>query len=540
MLPTDERILVLAPTGQDAPLICEQLDSVGLCGVVCQDLKELANAVMDGAATGLIAEEALDESGVQRLVEALSAQPAWSDLPITVLTSSEHVSAGSSDLIRTLADAGNVTLLDRPSRVVTLLMTVQAAVRVRRRQYEFREYLHQYERYQEQVRQTQKLESLGVLAGGIAHDFNNILTGILGNSSLAVEILPASHPARSLILDVVSSSERAAALTSQMLAYAGKGQFIIRPVDLSTVVRNLTDFFRASVPKRVELTLQLAPDLPLINADTNQLEQVVMNLVINAAEAIPDGRPGRVQVTTCVQDVGPQCTAMRFQGATPPPGAYTVLQVADNGAGMDESTIAKIFDPFFTTKFLGRGLGLAAVQGIVRRHQGAMAIESSPAKGTTFHILFPASEARPLVIDDAKHVEPAGKRATILVVDDEESVRRTATSLLEQHGYAVVSAENGKAAVDLFRKLKGGIDLVLLDMMMPVMDGERTLRELKAIQPQTKVILTSGYNEAETVRRFPSGGLAGFIQKPYTSTRLAEKIRRTLENGNSNHMDGLP
>jgi nitrogen-specific signal transduction histidine kinase/ActR/RegA family two-component response regulator len=408
-------------------------------------------------------------------------------------------------------------------------MTVQASVRVRRRQYEFREYLQQHDRYEEQVRQTQKLESLGVLAGGIAHDFNNILTGILGNASLAVEILPDGHAARPLVEDVISASERAAGLTRQMLAYAGKGQFVVRPVDLSDVVRNLSDFFRASVPKRVELSLQLAPGLPAIEADTSQLQQIVMNLVMNAAEAIPEGRRGKVEVITGIKELEPSAEAANFLGASPEDGAYTFLRITDDGIGMDEQTRARIFDPFFTTKFMGRGLGLAAVQGIVRAHRGALTVESIPQKGTTFTIFFPASEAKPVLVSEPESAVSRVKRQTILIVDDEEIVRRTAAAILEKQGYSVITAENGKVALHIFRRFSEEIGVLLLDVTMPVMDAEETFRELKALRPDVKVILSSGYNETEALRRFTHGGQAGFIQKPYTSTRLLEKIRATLE-----------
>jgi signal transduction histidine kinase/ActR/RegA family two-component response regulator len=540
MCPNDDRILVLAPTGQDAPLICDELKGVGLCAVGCATLDQFAGAVGEGAAAGLIAEEALDPGALPRLIEALNVQPAWSDLPLLVLTGSEvRHDPGTGELTRQLADIANVSLLERPSRVLTLLMAVRAAVRTRRRQYDFREYLQQFARYQEHVRQTQKLESLGVLAGGIAHDFNNILTGILGNASLAAEILPAGHPVRPLVDDVVTASERAAGLTTQMLAYAGKGQFVVRRVDLSALVRKLTDFFRASVPKRVELAVQLAAELPSIEADSSQLEQVVMNLVINAAEAIPEGRSGTVQVRTYATDVGPETAHRQFHGDPPRPGKYVVLQVTDDGSGMDEATLARIFDPFFTTKFMGRGLGLAALQGIVRGHQGALNVESHPGRGTCFSVFLPVATHSAAVEGRASEKLP-DDRVTILVVDDEEVVRSTATSLLEQRGYAVVTAENGKVGVDVFRKLGDRVDAVLLDMTMPVMDGEEALRELKAIRPDAKVILTSGYDEAEAVRRFADAGLAGFIQKPYTSSRLAEKIKRTLESGGDRRNPSRP
>jgi len=300
------------------------------------------------------------------------------------------------------------------------------------------------------------------------------------------------------------------------------------------VVRNLRDFFQASVPKRAQLHLDLASDVPLIEADTSQLEQVVMNLVVNGAEAIPEGRAGRVRVSTRAQKLGPQVAA-DFQGLVPEPGSYAVLEVEDDGIGMDSVTLSKIFDPFFSTKFMGRGLGLAAVQGIVRGHRGALTVQSTPGAGTTFTMFFPASAAT-LLESDSRSTSGA-RRAMILVVDDEEIVRRTATTLLEQHGYSVITAENGKAALELFRRLGGEIDAVLLDLTMPVMDGEETLRGLKAVRPDVRVILSSGNNEAEAVRRFAGDGLAGFIQKPYTSTRLAEKIRRTLQNGEAAPMN---
>ena len=245
---------------------------------------------------------------------------------------------------------------------------------------------------EEQLRHTQKLESLGVLAGGVAHDFNNLLTGILGNASLALETVSSHHPARGLIRDVVSASERASHLTRQLLAYAGKGRFVIEPLNLSGLVREISSLIQTSIPRNVQLRLELPHDVPLIQADASQIQQVVMNLVINGAEAIPPNDNGTVLVTTGVQNVDEQYLLSTLGDRSDlPAGTYVSLEVHDTGCGMDEGTLSRIFDPFFTTKFTGRGLGLAAVQGIVRGHKGAMKVYSQPGKGTTFKVLLPAT-----------------------------------------------------------------------------------------------------------------------------------------------------
>jgi signal transduction histidine kinase/ActR/RegA family two-component response regulator len=529
---SDERVLVLAPIGEDAQLICEQLAGVGLEVSVYRDLSELADSMLEGAAAALIAEEALDEQGIGRLLQVLSAQPAWSDFPITILAVTDAYEEANGHLFRTLAESVNLTLLERPLRVVTLIMTVQAAVRARRRQYEFRDYLKQYEQYQEQIRHTQKLESLGVLAGGIAHDFNNLLTGILGNISLVADSMSPADASHRLLQDAIAATERAAKLTGQMLAYSGKGSFLVRPLNISNVVRRLDDFFRASIPKRVDLRLELAADPPALEGDESQLEQVVMNLVLNAAEAIPENRPGHVTVATGAQELKADTAVSGIDGTPLRPGTYARLQVADDGAGMDNATLARIFDPFFTTKFVGRGLGLAAVHGVIRGHGGGIRVESQPGRGTTVTVLFPAYEPKP------RAASPTGsdrsqRLTTVLVVDDEEIVRRTATSVLEKNGFSVISAENGQVAIDIMKKACEQIDVVLLDLAMPVMDGEQTFQALQALRPGIRVVLSSGYEEAEAVRRFSRSGLAGFIQKPYTNKRLVESVKRAIGSATS-------
>jgi two-component system, cell cycle sensor histidine kinase and response regulator CckA len=376
---------------------------------------------------------------------------------------------------------------------------------------------------EEQFRHTQKLESLGVLAGGVAHDFNNLLTGILGNTSLALDSLSSNNPARALLRDVMSASERAATLTRQLLAYAGKGNFVIEPINLSELIREISRLIQTSVSRNVQLRLELRDDLPLIMADSSQMQQLIMNLVINGAEAIGPDANGTVLVTTGVQQVDSAYLANALGEASLSTGAYVALEVHDSGCGMDDDTLGRIFDPFFTTKFTGRGLGLSAVQGIVRGHKGTMKVYSRPGRGTTFKVLFPATEesAPPA---PAPRMPTAAGGELVLVVDDEEIIRRTAKSMLERHGYTVVVADDGQKALELFQVLADKVALVLLDMTMPVLSGEETFRLMKNIQPGVKVLLSSGYNESEAIRRFTGKGLAGFIQKPYSSTALQEKV----------------
>jgi PAS domain S-box-containing protein len=382
---------------------------------------------------------------------------------------------------------------------------------------------------EEQLRHTQKLESLGVLAGGVAHDFNNLLTGILGNASLALGSVSTHDPVSGLLRDLVTAGERASHLTRQLLAYAGKGRFVIEPIDISALVREIAALIQTSIPKNVQLRLELADDLQSIEADVSQVQQVVMNLVINGAEAIAQNDNGSVVVATRMQNVDEHYPLTTLDGAPElPAGRYVSLDIHDTGCGMDEATLSHIFDPFFTTKFAGRGLGLAAVQGIVRGHKGAMKIYSRPGEGTTFKVLFPATQQAPA---PKKAIIPhiAATSELILVIDDEEIIRRTARSMLEREGFTVVVAENGKEGVDLFQVLSEKVAAVLLDMTMPVMNGEEAYSRLKAIKSGVKVILSSGYNEVEAVQRFAGKGLVGFIQKPYSADTLREKIRMALQ-----------
>jgi PAS domain S-box-containing protein len=379
---------------------------------------------------------------------------------------------------------------------------------------------------EEKLRHAAKLESLGVLAGGIAHDFNNLLTGILGNASLLKEMVPTAGYS-DLLSNVIRASERAAQLSRQMLAYSGRGQFCIQPVDLSHQVREFVNFIETTVAKNVSIRLRTADNLPMIDGDEGQLQQVIMNLVVNASEAIGE-KDGWVEVSTRLEVANSPLFSDLLPSQELSPGDYVVLQVADNGSGMDDATRAKIFDPFFTTKFTGRGLGLAAVLGIIRGHRGTIRVSSQPGIGTCFQVFFPASRKtveRSLFSLSNDTFQGTG---TILVVDDEEIVRVAARTVLESFGYNVFEAENGREAVRVYERHPDEISVVLLDMTMPVMSGVETLQHLLKIDPAAVVIATSGYNEAEAKQIF-GNSISGFIQKPYTAPDLGRKIKAACE-----------
>jgi two-component system cell cycle sensor histidine kinase/response regulator CckA len=384
-------------------------------------------------------------------------------------------------------------------------------------------------RLEGQLRHTAKLESLGILAGGIAHDFNNLLSGILGNASQALEVMTPRNPAdRAILVDIVAAAERAAHLTRQMLAYSGKGAFEVRDIDLSELVRGISALVQSSVPRNVHLRLELGDRLPFIEADPGQIQQVVMNLIINGAEAIPEGANGSVVVSTTVQHVDEGYAANFDTTYSLKQGVYVSLEVHDNGSGMTEEVKRKIFDPFFTTKVHGRGLGLSAVLGIVRGHRGALRVYSQTGDGTTFKVLFPAKERGADFAPAADNVSLTSKAGLVLVIDDEDLVCNAMKSILERRGFAVAVANDGVAGVQRFRDNPAEIALVILDLTMPKQSGEETLRQLRAIRQDIPVILSSGYSEVEATRRFVGKGLASFLQKPFTMVQLLGAVEAAL------------
>jgi two-component system cell cycle sensor histidine kinase/response regulator CckA len=382
-------------------------------------------------------------------------------------------------------------------------------------------------RLEAQMQHAQKLESLGVLAGGIAHDFNNLLVSILGNAGLALMELAPESPARTTVQSIETAALRTAELTRQLLAYSGKGKFLIQPLNLSRLVEEMAHLLRISMSKKAVFRTRLAANLPSIEADAVQIQQIVMNLITNASEALSDH--GEIIVSTGVIEADRAYLSEAFLNENLPEGRYVYLEVTDTGCGMDKETRERIFDPFFTTKFTGRGLGLAAVLGIVRGHRGAIRVYSEPRRGTAFKVLFPASQQPvPASEPGSQDAEVWRGGGTVLVVDDEDGVRSVAGKALEMAGFTVINAADGQAGVELFREHANDIVAVLLDMTMPRMSGEDVFRAIRTLRPDVKVILSSGYNEPETISLFQSKGLAGFIQKPYQPLKLIEKLREVL------------
>ena len=384
-------------------------------------------------------------------------------------------------------------------------------------------------RTEEMLRRAQKMEGLGILAGGIAHDFNNLLVAILGQTSLALSQLSADSPARIPVEKAAAASRRAADLTRQLLAYSGRGQFERRPVALNQLIQENLHLFEVAVPKNVRLSSDLTEPLPLIIGDAGQLQQVVMNTIINAAEAIGE-KAGQVMVRTRLQRLtAEEAVSWQIGDEVLPAGEYVLLSVQDNGLGMDAKTLSRIFDPFFSTKFTGRGLGLAAVLGIVRGHRGGLKVTSELKVGTTFEIVLPggAVEAVEPVIQEALQ-EVDMTQQLVLVIDDEEPVRDAVTDILELEGLTVLTAPDGRTGLELYRQRQAEISLILLDLSMPGLNGEETYRELRQLNADVRVLLSSGYSHAEVAARFVGQSEVGFIQKPYDAEQLVREVKRFL------------
>ncbi len=382
-----------------------------------------------------------------------------------------------------------------------------------------------------QLLHAQKLESLGVLAGGIAHDFNNLLMGILGSLELAAAAVPTAGSGATAIEQAVQAARRASDLTRQMLAYSGKGRFEIARVDLNALVQENVGLFRSAVARTTTLEVSLSDMDPAIDADPGQAQQVIMNLITNAAEAL-GGRPGTVTVATGVRECGADCLAASRLSEKPAPGRFAYVEVRDTGCGMDRETLDRVFDPFFTTKFTGRGLGMSVVIGIVRGHKGAILIDSTPGRGSLVTVLLPVST---LSAADgrgahaaATRIDPVPTQGLILVVDDEDVVRRPCIEYLTHRGFAAAGASGGAAALDLFAARAGEIACVVLDLTMPGLSGAAVFAELARLRPGLPVILSSGFSEDAAFQDFGELRPAGFLQKPFRLEALVREITRVL------------
>ena len=385
---------------------------------------------------------------------------------------------------------------------------------------------------EEAIRQSQKLESIGVLAGGIAHDFNNLLTGIMGNAGLARRAVLGGHKERAanLIQDVLKASERAADLTRQLLAYAGKGQFVIQAVDLGKLVTEVSTLIRASISKQITLDMDIPDECPPIEGDRTQLQQLLMNLVINGGEAIGDAA-GTLTLRIRTEHFTERRQRIRSQGFPLSAGDYVRVDVTDTGTGMDKETRKRIFEPFFTTKFLGRGLGLSAALGIVRGHRGAIGVTTQLEKGTTFTILLPVIPAPQRLRRSSPEIYPERDIrgvGTVLVADDDQAVRSLAAGVLREAGYTVELADDGVQAVERLRELGQKVSLVLLDVTMPRLAGAEAALELRRILPDIPIVAMSGYGDIEVMERFSGARIDDFLPKPFTPDQLAAKVRDVL------------
>ena len=400
--------------------------------------------------------------------------------------------------------------------------------RITERTRELEEAHEEQRRLGARIQQVQKVESLALMAGGVAHDFNNLLVGIVGYAELALMDLQPRSPVRPFVEEIQKAADKARDLTNQMLAYAGRGQLVAAPADLSRLAEETVQLLHGTISPKAALSLHLAEDVPAAIVDRTQVQQVVMNLLTNASEALED-HEGTIRVETGVLSVEESEVRDAYLGQGLAKGRYVYLEVSDTGCGMDRETKAKMFDPFFSTKFTGRGLGLAAVLGIMKGHKGSVTVDSRPGLGSQIKVLFPACEQRIPQRSGSASTAPSEWHGsgTILLVDDEKTVRAVARTMLVRMGFTVLTADDGRSGLSVFRERLDEIVAVLLDWTMPGLSGEDLLRELRQIRAATPVIVSSGFTR-EDISGQMAGETGAFVQKPYKYHDLAEKLRGLL------------
>ncbi|OLU05260.1 His Kinase A (phospho-acceptor) domain-containing protein [Pseudomonas reinekei] len=548
---TSERALILAPLGRDSQIAMMLLNEAGFDGVISADLPHLCSELEQGAGLLLISSEALLRSDLGPLLALIDQQPAWSDLPIVLLT--HHGGPEQNPASRFGPQLGNVTFLERPFHPETLISLVATALRGRRRQYEARDRLvdlsqselrlqntletleqqveertAQLRHNEEVLRQSQKMEAVGQLTGGIAHDFNNMLTGIIGSLELLRRRLARGRTddLDSLIDLGVTSANRAAGLTHRLLAFSRRQSLDSKPVEMNTLVVSMGELLQRSIDESIRLEMQLSEQLWVAEADPNQLESALLNLVINARDAMPDG--GKLVVTTSNQRLEKPFTDLHSNLS---PGDYVKLSVSDSGCGMPQSTINRAFDPFFTTKPIGQGtgLGLSMIYGFSKQSRGHVAIQSKVGEGTTVSLYLPRyggdlPQDQPA---DSQHPLFAQNGETVLIVEDDPAVRALVSTVLSDLGYAFVEACDADSAVPIFDSAQR-IDLLISDVGLPGMNGRQLAEIGRQYRPGLKVLFITGYAEHAAVRGgFLDPGMQ-MITKPFTFDLLTAKVREMI------------
>jgi len=476
------------------------------------------------------------------LLSTSSAMAFWLSVSLLCFLVLRRVTRSFNTLVHGIESMqdGNFTSLikiesdDEPGRAAIAVNNLATALQQRG---EENRLLHEESlNIERQMLQTQKLESLGVMAGGIAHDFNNLLQAITGNMELALMKSAADSAPHKYINRAMTSTKRAALLTDLMLTYLGKGIITKKALDLNVMVSENAELLGSAITTAVPVDLSLSQGLPPIMADEAQIHQVVMNLITNAAESFGT-LPGTVRLTTGVQRCDETCLASSLLDERTEPGQYVYLEVEDNGCGMSEETLKRLFDPFFTTKFTGRGLGMSAVMGIIRTHSGALFVESEPGKGTTFRVMFPAAKTTlpPAAVESVPAPPPLPSppatvvpSAMALVVDDEKAVLKVCATMVKHCGFKVITACDGIDAVAKFREHIDEITVVVMDLIMPNMDGIAAMKEILNIKPDTRVIISSGFNEEELSERLANDTPSGFIRKPYSLNLIKAEIQRVM------------
>jgi signal transduction histidine kinase/CheY-like chemotaxis protein len=549
----NQRILVLAPIGRDASAAAHHLAESNLTCVTCADLADLNTKLREGAAAAVVTEEAFLEGSTQALEKWVANQPAWSDFPFLILTSRATSPAAHAYRLRLLETLGNVSMLERPLNTVTLVSSVRAALRARRRQYEVQDYLldretsaahledlvrertGQLEQANEQLRQqiaerrqaeaalqqAQKMEVIGQMTGGVAHDFNNLLTVVLGNLELAIR-RGSDDGIRRYLEGATHAAQRGAKITSQLLAFSRTQRLQTEPIDLNSIVTRMGDLLFRTIGATVRIETILENNLWQATADPSQIESVILNLAVNARDAMPNG--GRLTISTANVP-----RAERNKPAELAAGDYVAVCVSDTGTGMTDEVLRKAFEPFFTTKAVGSGtgLGLSQVYGIAKQTGGGVSIATKVGEGTKVTVYLPRTSAHPVQHPSENPGEPLRRHnATILVVDDDPDVRGLAISCLETLGYRVFGADGGRAAID-FVEREVSLDLVLVDIAMPEINGVEAVQAILKKRPALPFLYMTGY--VGPTKLDPSEQRV--VKKPFTIAELAAKVEEVLFQG---------